>query len=54
MKKYDTPLTFDPYNRSFTYTIVLVSYCLRVLSMSYLTSIYGIKMNKPKKTTILD
>ena len=53
MQKDDDSLTFNPHNRSFTYTIVLVSYCLKVLSILYLISKYEHKMNKPKRTATL-
>ena len=54
MKIDDDSLTLDPYNKSFTYILILVSYCLKVLFTWYLISIDEHMMNKPKRTATLD
>ena len=52
-KNYES-LTFDRYNGSFTHTMILTSYCLKVLSTPYLISIYEYQMKKSKRTATFD
>ena len=54
MKKGHDLVTFDLYNTSFTYTLILVSYRLKVPSTLYLISISEHKMNETRRTATLD
>ena len=53
MKNDHVSLTFDPYSRSFTYTIIFISYCLKVLSTWTLISLYEHEKNKSNRTATL-